>query len=69
MLDELLGDLFERDNRQPREGGQQRRGIRGLLDRLFGGDDEEHDEPTNRDRREHRQRDRERERDSDFGWD
>lgn len=42
MFDELLGDLFERYQRESSQHGQERRGIRGLLDRLFGGDDAGH---------------------------
>lgn len=68
MLDELLGDIFERDNREPRERGQQRRGLRGFLDRLLGGDDDERDIPRDHEssgRRDHRRGNR----DSSFGWD
>lgn len=45
MLDELLD--FDRDGREQRNGGatpQRRGGIRGLLDRLLGGDDHDDDD-------------------------
>lgn len=65
MLDDLLGDLFERDGRR-REPGE-RRGLRGFLGRLFDGgeDDDERHAPARRS--EHRRRDRERE--GAFDWD
>lgn len=69
MLDELLGDIFERDERDPNQRQQQRRGFRGLLDRLFGGDDDERDndrhDGDHLDRRDHRRRERE----SPLDWD
>jgi hypothetical protein len=69
MLDELLGDLFEREGRDPRQRGQQRRGFRGFLERLLGGDDDERGEDRldndHSGRRDHRRPDRE----SPLDWD
>ncbi len=69
MLEELLGDIFERDERDPNQRRQQRRGFRGLLDRLFGGGDDERDDDRHDgdhlDRRDHRRRERE----SPLDWD
>ena len=69
MLDELLGDLFERDQRESRQRGPERRGIRGLLDRLFGGDDEDHRDDRHNHADTHRRDQRRRERESPLDWD
>lgn len=39
MFDELF-DIFERDGRRNRAGGE-RRGVRGFFSRMFGGEDDE----------------------------
>jgi hypothetical protein len=64
-LDDLLGDLFERDGRR-REPGE-RRGLRGFFGRLFDGgeDDDERQSEVGRDGRRRRERDR----DGAFDWD
>jgi hypothetical protein len=66
VLDDLLGDLFDRDSRR-REPGEQRerRGLRGFLGRLFNGGDDDDDRPPQGQRDGRRRRDH----DERFDWD
>lgn len=47
MFDGLL-DLLDRDRSRSNAGTSPRRGLRGIIDRLSGGDDDDHDHRARR---------------------